>query len=186
MENEFFSINEIENKTKIPHQTIRRYMKIHGHYLVMKKNHKSLLIHENSIITLNHIRSLYSDGKNSKQVDDYLSNKGFALHLDNENKHDLNHEHMKNGVPDTLLEFKQDMVSLHEKMNDQQKFNQLLLEKIIEQNEKIEFQQKYIDERLIKRDEVLLNSLREVMEQKRINAPGQQEEKKKWFNLWRK
>lgn len=161
-------------------------MKIHGYYLIMKKNHKSLLIHEDSIITLNHIRSLYSDGKNSKQVDDYLSNNGFALHLDNENKHDLNHEHVKNGVPDTLLELKQGMVILHEKMNEQENFNRLLLEKIIEQNERIEFQQKYIDERLIKRDEVLLSSLREVMDQKRINPPVQQEEKKKWFNLWSK
>lgn len=186
MENEYFTVAEIEKETKIPHQTIRRYMKIHGHYLVMKKSHKSFLIHQNSINTLNRIRSLYSEGKNSKEVDDFLSNNGFALHLDNENIHGPNHEHVKNDVPDMLLELKQGMVILHEKMNEQENFNRLLLEKVIEQNEKIEFQQKYIDERLIKRDEVLLSSLREVMDQKRINSPVQQEEKKKWFNLWRK
>ncbi len=186
MENEYFTVAEMEKETKIPHQTIRRYMKIHGYYLVMKKSHKSFLMHRNSINTLNRIRSLYSDGKNSKEVDDFLSNNGFALHLDNENVHDPNHEHVKNGVPDTLLELKQDMVLLHEKMDEQEKFNRLLLEKIIEQNERIEFQQKYIDEKLTKRDELLLSSLRGVMEQKRIDAPVQQEEKKKWFSFWRK
>lgn len=186
MEKEYFTVAEIEKETKIPHQTIRRYMKIHGHYLVMKKGHKSFLIYQSSINTLSRIRSLYSEGKNSKEVDDFLSDNGFALHLDNENAHDPNHEHMKKGVPDTLLELKQGMVMLHEKMNEQEKFNRLLLEKIIEQNEKIEFQQKYIDEKLIKRDAVLLRSLRDVMEQKRIEGPDQQEEKKKWFNFWSK
>lgn len=156
MEKDYFTVNEMENETKIPHQTIRRYMKIHGHYLVMKKSHRSFLIHEKSIKTLNTIRFLYSDGKTSKQVEDHLINNGFALNLDTEN----NHVDMSNIVPSNLQEFKDDLNILHEKLNNQEKFNQLLLEKIIEQNNKIEFQQKQIDKRLIERDELLLKSMR--------------------------
>lgn len=181
MENNYLTVAEMENETKIPHQTIRRYMKIHGHYLVMKKSHKSFLIHKDSVKTLNVIRSLYAAGKTNKQVDDHLINNGFALNLDNEN----NHEHVSNVVSGgALQELKNDMNGLHEKLNEQEKFNRLLLEKMVEQNERIESQQKYIDEKLRKRDELLLKSMREILEVKSLNPPVQQQEKKKWYYFW--
>lgn len=169
----------MENETKIPHQTIRRYMKIHGHYLVMKKSHKSILMHENSVKTLNTIRSLYATGKTNKQVDDHLINNGFALNLDSEN----NHGQMSDVVSGSALQdLKNDLHILHEKLNEQEKFNRLLLEKMVEQNEKMENQQKYIDEKLTKRDELLIKSMREILEVKSLNPPvQQQEEKKKWY-----
>ena len=195
MENDYFTVTEMENETKIPHQTIRRYMKIHGHYLVMKKSHRSFLIHEKSIKTLNTIRSLYSEGKTSKQVDDHLINNGFALNLDTENKH----EDMSNIVPSTLQELKDDLNILHEKLNDQEKFNQLLLEKIFEQNEKIELQQKQIDERLTKRDELLFKKMSEILNMDILNSSAEklleedheeenQEklEKKKWYHFFQR
>ena len=181
MEKNYLTVAEMENETKIPHQTIRRYMKIHGHYLIMKKSHKSFLIHENSVKTLNTIRSLYAAGKTNKQVDDHLINNGFALNLDSEN----DHEHVSNVVSGgALQDLKNDMNSLHEKLNEQEKFNRLLLEKMVEQNERIESQQKYIDEKLMKRDELLLKSMREILEVKSLNPPVQQQEKKKWYYFW--
>lgn len=183
MEKDYFTVSEIENKIKIPHQTIRRYMKIHGHYLIMKKSHRSFLVHEKSIEVLNTIRSLYSEGKTSKQVDDYFMNNGFPLNLDSEKNHGLVSDVVPVGV---LQELKSDLHIFHEKLNKQEEFNRLLLEKIVEQNEKIETQQKYIDEKLTRRDELLIKSMREILETKSLDAPveeQQNEKKKKWYQL---
>ena len=183
MEKDYFTVSEMENKTKIPHQTIRRYMKIHGHYLIMKKSHRSFLVHEKSIKVLNTIRSLYSEGKTSKQVDDYFMNNGFPLNLDSEK----NNEPVSDVFPVSVLqELKSDLHILHEKLNNQEEFNRLLLEKIVEQNEKIETQQKYIDEKMTRRDELLIKSMREIIETKSLNAPveeQQNKQKKKWYQL---
>lgn len=181
MEKDYFTVAEIENKIKIPHQTIRRYMKIHGHYLMMKKSHRSFLVHEKSIEVLNTIRSLYSEGKTSKQVDDYFMNNGFPLNLDSAK----NHEPVSDVVPVSVLQdLKSDLQILHEKLNKQEEFNLLLLEKIVKQNEKLEVQQKYIDEKLIRRDELLIKSMREIIEKKSLNVPveeAQNKQKKKWY-----
>lgn len=179
MENEWFTVAETEKETNIPHQTIRRYIKTHGHHLILKKKHKSYFINGRSIKVILEIRNLYSQGKTSEEVDNLLSKSGVPMTFDIS----VDREHVSISVPDTLLELKNDMNNLLDKFNEQEKFNQLLLQKLAEQNEFIKNQQKYIDDRLSKRDEQLMFSLKEVLETKKMIAAAEQS-KKKWWKVW--
>jgi hypothetical protein len=181
MEKEWFTVAELENETKIPHQTIRRYIKVHGHHLILKKKHKSYFINYKSVQVILKIRSMYSDGKTSEQVDEYLADSGVPMTISIEK----DHEQMSISISDTLLELRNDISKLHEKLNEQEKFNQLLIEKMSEQNDQIKYQQNYIDEKITKRDEALMRSLKETLETKKLIASAKQS-KKKWWLLWLK
>lgn len=180
MEKEWFTVAEIEKETNIPHQTIRRYIKVHGHHFVLKKKHKSYFISEKSIKVILNIRNMYSEGKTSEQVEEYLANSGIPVIIDVKSED----EQVSINFPEVLLELKSDMSSVNEKLSEQENFNQLLIEKLSEQNEFIKKQQKYIDEKLSKRDEALVRSMRELLESKKQIAVTEQS-KKKWWLFWR-
>lgn len=176
MEKEWFSVAEMEKETNIPHQTIRRYIKAHGHHLSLKKQHKSFFINHSSIDVVLKIRKMYSEGKTSESVDEILANSNVPMTIEME-KDD---EQVSIHVPNMLKELNNNIVAMNEKMAKQEKFNNELLEQVRKQ-------QKYIDERLSKRDEALIKAMNEMMEtKKQIAAAEQEESKKKWWRLWRK
>jgi DNA-binding transcriptional MerR regulator len=179
MGNQWFTVSQVEEKTGIPHQTIRRYIKIHGHHLNLKKQHKSYLFNEKSIKVILQIRSLYSEGLNSDQVDDALSRSGVPLTVSVSD----GDEQVNVNLAETLLELKRDVNLLHEQLREQQEINKALVHQLAEQNEQMKKQQQYLDEKLSRRDEALLQSLRQLQETKRLIAAG--ENKKKWWQFWR-
>lgn len=180
MEKEWFTVSEIEKETNIPHQTIRRYIKAHGHHMILRKKHKSYFISGKSIKVILKIRNMYSEGKTSEQVDEYLANSGIPVIIDVK----IEDEQVSINFPEVLLELKNNMSKVNEKLSEQEKFNQLLIEKLAEQNEHMEKQQKYIEEKLSKRDEALVHSLRELLETKKQIAVTEQS-KRKWWLFWR-
>jgi hypothetical protein len=179
--NDWLTVAEMEKETNIPHQTIRRYIKAHGHHLILKKKHKSYSISNKSIKVILQIRNMYSDGKTSEQVDEQLANSGIPMTISIEK----DHEQVNINFPDTLLEIKNNMEKLQDRLEAQDDFNRLLIDKLAEQQEQIEKQQNYILEKLAKRDEALLHSMREILEAKKLIAAAEQP-KNKWWLFWTK
>jgi DNA-binding transcriptional MerR regulator len=69
---------------------------------------------------------------------------------------------------------KDDIKEIKEELRQQKEFNKTLIEKL-------DLQQRYIEQRLNERDQVLLHSIKEIQEQKRLTAVTEQEHEKKSF-----
>jgi predicted house-cleaning NTP pyrophosphatase (Maf/HAM1 superfamily) len=149
MNEEWLSVTEIEKKTGIADSTVRRYIRNHGHHLQIKKRGKSYLIAPDSISIIQNIRELYEKGKQSEEVGEFLRKMNMPVTItmtDDEKQVTVN-------TSDVLIQLQKDM-------NEQKKFNQVLLERL-------EKQEQYISEHLEKRDQQLLKSIRETMEDKK-------------------
>lgn len=72
-------------------------------------------------------------------------------------------------------------LQLMERLDKQEQFNRELLERLDQQQRYIDERLDAQDERLIKHDEVLMQSLRESLETQKMIAAAQEEEKKKGF-----
>jgi DNA-binding transcriptional MerR regulator len=76
---EWLTVTQLEQETGIPTATIRRYIRQHGFYLLMKRKHKSYLIARESIETLLRIRDMYGRGMNVEQVNESLIATGATM-----------------------------------------------------------------------------------------------------------
>lgn len=175
----WYTIKETEEHTKIPHQTIRRYIDRHGYHLKLKRKHKSILLHETSIETLQKIRLWYSENNTADQVDELLVNDGVPMTIEYDEK---DHENVSINFPKVLS-------SLEKTMSEQREFNEHLLhhlskqdEYMRKQDEKIQHQQQLIDDSLAKRDEQLIAVMREIQQTKQLIAASKE---KKWWEFWK-
>jgi DNA-binding transcriptional MerR regulator len=163
---EWVPVSEVEEETGIPNGTIRRYIRQHGFYLQVRKKHKNYEIERESIEIIKEIRGLYSEGKKVEQIDDILSQRGRSMTVTvEEDDKQVNVE-----VGKVLSELRSDM-------NDLKDFNRALLERLDKRDQ-------YIEESIKKRDEQLMNVLREFQETKRLTA-ATEEEKKSWWQIWK-
>ncbi|PER06831.1 hypothetical protein CN477_06095, partial [Bacillus cereus] len=80
------------------------------------------------------------------------------------------------------------LTEMQEKLDQQQEFNQLLLDRL-------DHQQKYIEDRLENRDRMLMESIRQLQDEKqarlKVAATSVQEktktsQQKKWYQFWKK
>lgn len=172
MKKEWFTVSEVEKETNIPHQTIRRYIKSHGHHLHLKKKHKSYFINYSSIDVILQIRSLYSDGKTSENVDEILASiSDIPMTIDIEH----GNEQVSIHVPHMLQELNNNLKAMNEKLHEQEEINKELLEQVRSQKD-------YIDESLSKRDEALMKMLNEMLETRKQIAAASE---KKWWQFWK-
>lgn len=156
-ENEWLSVTEISEKIGIPVETIRRYIRSHGVHMKVKKIHKRYVVHDESMTVFQQIRELYADGKNVEEVEQTLSNRGIPITVTVQVDDD---ESVTVNVADEILGLKR-MLEEQKKFNeDQMNFNKQLLERLDQQ-------QIYIKESLEKRDQILLESIRTVQEEKK-------------------
>lgn len=173
-ENEWLSVTEISEKMGIPVETIRRYIRSHGVHMKVKKIHKRYVVHNESMTVFQQIRELYSDGKNVEEVEQTLSIRGIPMTVTVQVDND---ESMTVNVVDELLELKRMLQEQKNFNNEQVNFNNQLLERL-------DKQQTYIKESLEKRDQLLLESIRSVQEEKKALleiAAAKESEKKKGF-----
>jgi|SRR5690606_22900986 len=161
MNEEWFYVTDIEKQTGIPNATIRRYIRNHGHHLKIKKRGKSYLISSESLSIIRNIRELYDQGKQLEDVEEALRQMNMPVTITmNDNEHE-----MTVNVSELLLQLQKDI-------DEQKKFNQLLLETL-------QKQQEYINTRLEERDKNLMEAIREITESKKQIAA--KEEKKGFF-----
>lgn len=164
----WLSVSKVVEETKIPENTLRRYLTKHQHHLRLNKNHKQYSIHEESVEVLKKIRGWYEDNKKQEQVDDLLNQSNIPMTI---TVHDDGGSVVVD-VAETLSELKK-------AMGEQKEFNKMLLHTIQEQNE-------YIKNSLDRRDNLLTESLRSSMNE--VAAEKESEEKvkkKKWWQYFR-
>jgi DNA-binding transcriptional MerR regulator len=156
----WLSVMDIEKQTGIPDATIRRYLRNHGHHIQIKKRGKVYFISSDSLVVIKKIRELYDKGKQSEDIEETLRDMNVPVTItvtDDEKEVTVN-------ASEVLLQLKKEM-------NEQKKFNQLLLETL-------QKQQEYINTKLEERDRKLNESLREILESKKEIASS---ERKKGF-----
>ncbi|MES5943924.1 MULTISPECIES: MerR family transcriptional regulator [unclassified Bacillus cereus group] len=181
-ENEWITVSEVSERSGIPVETIRRYIRTHGHHLKVRKLHKKYHLHDECMTVIDQIRNLYAQGKNVNEVDQALSNAGVPLTITVEpNVHDSHEQHEHDERLENIL------IEMQKKLDQQQEFNRLLLDRL-------DHQQKYIEDRLENRDRMLMESIRQLQEEKqarlKVAATSVQEEiktsqQKKWYEFWK-
>lgn len=166
---EWLSISDVVNRTGIPENTVRRYVRNHKMFLKMKKGQRnSYWLHECDLHRIGEIRKLYEDGLSVEEVNEWLKDKGvMTITVKDEDGGDVVLSEVVN--------------QLRESMKKQEEFNKLLLQKLDEQNQ-------YIHEKLEQRDKMLLESMKESMEFRKEVAISEKESaaKRRWWEFWRK
>jgi hypothetical protein len=71
-ERKWYTVLEVEKEYNIPNATVRRYIRNHGHNLLLKKKGKSYIIAQDSIDVLKKIRELYGQGMGTEQIEEAL------------------------------------------------------------------------------------------------------------------
>lgn len=172
-DNEWLTVSEVSEKINIPVETIRRYIRGHSVHLKVKKQGKKYFLHNDAMTVIKQIRAFYDRGMNADEVEENLSSSGIPMTI---TVKDDNDEAMTVHVADELKEIKR-------ALKEQKQFNQMLLQKLDQQNEHLQSQQDYIKQSLERRDQQLLESIRSVQEHKQaeIEAAANLEESKKGF-----
>jgi len=170
-----YTIAQLADETGIPHQTIRRYIDKHGHHLKTRKKHKSVLIAEESIKTLEKIRLLYGDRLTVEEVDNALSEQGIpvtiAVPTDDEKmvKMDL-------GAVMTLVG------EQLETMNERLKKQESHMDK---QGTEIEELKTLLKMQIERHDQLVTTTMRNHLETQKQIAAAASEVKKKWWEFWK-
>lgn len=131
---QWLKVSDLAGQLEIPQPTIRRYMDRHGHHLHTKKQHKSYLISSASIPTLARIRDEYSKGLNGEQVEEVLLGQPSTTTAVSDTS-----VHKDERVSDNLAEALSKLEkSVIDRFNNQEQFNQHLLELLQREQEKVE------------------------------------------------
>ncbi|MFB8427028.1 MerR family transcriptional regulator [Priestia megaterium] len=175
----WYTINELEEKTSIPHQTIRRYIDRHSQHFNIKRKYKSYLLSEDAVEVIHQIRTLYGKGMNAEQVDEELNTSGLPI------EYVINDEKSMITMGSAFENMQESLQALHEKHEKQEEFNRQLIDSL-------QKQEKYIQNSIDRRDKQLTESIREQQDikkmlleikesQKEIAAASQKENKKGWL-----
>jgi hypothetical protein len=142
---QWLKVSDLAGQLEIPQPTIRRYMDRHGHHLHTKKQHKSYLISSASIPTLARIRDEYSKGLNGEQVEEVLLGQSSTIttvsdtsvHKDERVSDTSVHkdERVSDNLAEALSELEKSVI---DRFNNQEQFNQHLLELLQREQEKVE------------------------------------------------
>ncbi|UYX52218.1 hypothetical protein M3Y14_27615 [Bacillus thuringiensis] len=139
----WLTIFEIEKETKIPYVTIKRYIRLHGHHLKIKKQGNSYLISSDFIPLLLKMQLYYQEGKEINEIEEVLS----STHVLPEIKMNYQEKSAVVLVTETLIHMNTSLYELNRKY-----------EKLVNEFQR---QKEYIDRRLEKRDEILLQIIQE-------------------------
>ena len=131
MAEQWLHISEAAEKTHIPAETVRRYIREHGVHLRIKKSGKYYYIHEESLIVIKQIRELYSNGKKKNEIEESLSAAGIPMTVT------VNHdgEQMTVNMANELLEIKKELHEQRQRDEQQQKIIMELLNEMMRNRE---------------------------------------------------
>lgn len=163
---------ELAEKTNIPDTTIRRYIAKFPDFFQVKGGSRSRRYEDTAIKVLVRIKNLFDNGYETDQVDAKLRHE-FPMVVDGDKTEEPESHTPTLATAEDITEIKQALSQQSEALHE---FNKLLLEKLDQQ-------QRYIDEKLEKRDQLLMESIRVSQEEKRalIEMAASSNEKKKGF-----
>ena len=159
-DNEWLTVSEASKKINIPVETIRRYIRSHNVHLRVKKLGKKYFIHDESMTVIEQIRVLYTEGKNTEEVENSLSASGVPLTITIKNDHD-------ESVTDELQEIRKELQEQRQFNEKQKEFNIQLLQEL--KNQRLFYEKKFDES---KYDREFIGSLRNNMEQRRLESSG--------------
>lgn len=164
------TIKEVANLIDETPNVIRNWLKDLKQYIPLQKNESGYNVFDHTAIDqLRLIQQLHRDRNYSiRQIEHYLSTGGEAYKPVSEKKYD-------EIIADELKELKEQIKSLQEHNLKQESFNKTLIEKLDNQN-------KYISEKLNKRDQELTRSIRELQETRQLAAAQEKPWWKKIFS----
>lgn len=165
---QWLTVAEVGEITAVPVETIRRYIRTHGVHLKVKKINKRYQIHKDSVDVFKQIREFYDDGMVAEEIEQTLTNRGVKMTVTVESDDDR---------PMTV-NVGEELQKITKELSDQKEFNKLLLERL-------DARDRYIDEHLEKRDRLLMETMNDLLENKREAAAvveeNEQLKKKGWF-----
>lgn len=166
---EWLNIQELADQTNIPDTTIRRYISKFSTFFIFKGGARSRRYEDTAVKVLIRIKQLYDNGHESEEVDNTLR-KEFAVIIDGDKEETFE----KASTP--ALATADDMAEIKEALKQQQDFNKLLIEKLVDQ-------ERYIKESLEKRDHLFLESIKAIQEEKRtlLETTSTEEKKPSFF-----
>lgn len=149
----WLTVADIAKETNIPDSTCRRYLAKFSEFFLSKGGSRGKKYDSSAVKILIRIQNLYADGYETEDIDRILRQE-FPMVVNGDDKQD---EEVTTVTP--TLATSEDIADIKAALEEQKRFNQLLLERL-------EQQQKYIEERLERRDQILLQSIRELQQQK--------------------
>lgn len=155
MDEQWHTVTDAGDRLGIPVETIRRYIRTHGHHLKVRKHHKKYQIHDDCLETFRTIRNLYASGQNQEEIDRALDQKGIARTITID--------------PDDHDRLDQIM----DKLDKQEQINQALIKQMADMMDQITRQNEYIKNSIDARDQNLMALIRES-QQAKITAPDEQ------------
>ncbi|MED1421068.1 MerR family transcriptional regulator [Bacillus smithii] len=168
---EYLTIAELAEQAGIPNSTCRRYLANFESFFVVKGGSRLKKYEAEAANILKRIKQLYDEGKDTNEIRNILANE-FPLVI----SHDDQRETREKVANTPTLATSEDVEEIKKALEEQKKFNEMLLKKLDEQN-------RYIKESLEKRDRQLMESLNHALEfrQARIEAAIAEKETQKGF-----
>ncbi|WP_019244553.1 MULTISPECIES: DUF3967 domain-containing protein [Bacillus] len=165
------SPKEVSINLGIGDSTLRKWcLALEAHeYFFPRTDNNRRVFYERDVVILRHLRQLI-------QVQNFTLENASLIVVSKFKEDTSLVTNTENSVPQ-LRDSNEIIEKLMSHIEQQETFNKQLLEKLEEQ-------QKYIEERLNKRDELLMESLKQSQETKRLLLEAQEEQKKKRKGLF--
>lgn len=162
MVREFLTIAELAERADIPNSTCRRYLGTFEVFFLVKGGNRVKKYESQAVDILKRIKQLYDEGQDTNEIHNVLK-KDFPLVINGDEQQEEDEE---TSMVSTLAT-SEDIVEIKRILEQQTQFNQMLLQKLEEQNN-------YIKESLERRDRQLLEALRESQQARIEAAPAEQ------------
>ncbi len=170
----WLSIVEISRYLGLAENTARRYANLFDEYLKSRKFGRAIKYTEESLQVIGRVAALYQEGLGTEEIRSRLKDEfPVTINVNGEEADLLAPAH-----PATAERLAAEFNEQLELMRQQQDaFNRALLDRL-------EQQQRYIEESVKVRDEQIMTVLREIQEGKKALAAAEQQ--KRWWEIWKR
>lgn len=162
----WLSISQLSEVTEIPETTVRRYTNKFQAFFRYEKRGRGKKFHPDSIEVIKRIALLYEQDYEAEEIEKILA-QDFPITVSDDDQSTTNQPPVKS-IEQQFDEFKE----------QQEDFNEKLLEHLQEQ-------QDYINKSIDRRDQELMQTLKEMQETKKLLIEQQKTTKKKWWQFWK-
>ena len=156
----YLTIAEMAEQADIPNSTCRRYLTSFEEFFLLKGGSRLKKYEANAIEILIRIQNLYEDGMDTNEIHSILVRE-FPIVVNGDEQREVREKASALATNEDIAEIKQALV-------DQKQFNKKLLEQLEQQN--LYYEKKFEE---LKGDRDFIGSLRNSMEQRKIESVDQ-------------
>jgi DNA-binding transcriptional MerR regulator len=165
MEQKWISISEIAIELHIPENTARRYANLFKDYLIDKTFGRTTKYSESALDTVRSISNMYQKGLSTQEIKQQLDTshpKNYEIEPQNQVTTTIPPQELMNKLNDALQQIAsstEQIAKFEEHRLKQDELNRAMIEKMAQQQE-------YIANSIQTRDEMLMKTIREIMNMK--------------------